>query len=169
MLTNLHSCKVRKLAFKIIHSMTIILPAWDAACKEAGMGMRRIPWDVSTRWNSTFDMVSFVVEYRTPVDALTDKHCLGLAAYALDEHEWLVLGQLCEVLKILKDATLFFSCGMPNLAMVIPAMDYIDEIFMTTMLDDTHLDPSIRAAVGLVKRTSTSTICSRTCLISTVL
>ncbi|KIK12157.1 hypothetical protein PISMIDRAFT_74981, partial [Pisolithus microcarpus 441] len=107
---------VHKLAFKIIHSMTIILPAWDAACKEVGMGVRRIPRDVLTHWNSTFDMVSFVVEYRTPVDALTDKRHLGLAAYALDEHEWLVLGQLC---KILKDATLFFLRGMPNLAMVI--------------------------------------------------
>ncbi|KIK20944.1 hypothetical protein PISMIDRAFT_46313, partial [Pisolithus microcarpus 441] len=37
--------------------------------------------------------------------------------------------------------------------MVILAMDYIDEIFMTTMLDNTHLDPSIRATVGLTKRT----------------
>ncbi|KIK14243.1 hypothetical protein PISMIDRAFT_35759, partial [Pisolithus microcarpus 441] len=35
----------------------------------------------------------------------------------------------------------------------VPAMDYIDEIFMTTMLDDTCLDPSIQAAVGLMKRT----------------
>ncbi|KIK19921.1 hypothetical protein PISMIDRAFT_106722, partial [Pisolithus microcarpus 441] len=135
--------KVRKLAFKIIHSMTIVLPAWDTACKEAGMGVRQILRDVSTCWNSTFDMVSFVVEYRTPVDALTDKCHLGLAAYALDEHEWLVLGQLYEVLKILKDTTLFFLHGMPNLAMVIPAMDYIDEIFMMAMLDDMHLDPSI--------------------------
>ncbi|KIK15264.1 hypothetical protein PISMIDRAFT_115423 [Pisolithus microcarpus 441] len=37
--------------------------------------------------------------------------------------------------------------------MVIPAMDYIDEIFTMTMLDDMRLDPSIRAAVGLAKRT----------------
>ncbi|KAI6107636.1 hypothetical protein EDD16DRAFT_1435952, partial [Pisolithus croceorrhizus] len=71
----------------------------------------------------------------------------------LNEHEWLVLGQLCKVLKILKDATLFFSHGMLNLAMVIPAMDYINEIFMTAMLDDMCLDPSIQAAVGLAKRT----------------
>ncbi|KAI6115873.1 hypothetical protein F5141DRAFT_961557, partial [Pisolithus sp. B1] len=32
--------KVCKLAFKIIHSMMIVLPTWDTACKEAGMGMR---------------------------------------------------------------------------------------------------------------------------------
>ncbi|KAI6115872.1 hypothetical protein F5141DRAFT_1001222, partial [Pisolithus sp. B1] len=71
----------------------------------------------------------------------------------LDKHEWLVLGQLCQVLKILKDTTLFFSHGTPNLAMVIPAMDYINEVFMTAMLDEMHLDPSIQATVGLMKRT----------------
>ncbi|KIK25276.1 hypothetical protein PISMIDRAFT_50784, partial [Pisolithus microcarpus 441] len=112
---------VCKLAFKIIHSMTILLPTWDTTCKEVGMGMRCILWDVLACWNSTFDMVSFIIEYSTPVEVLTDKHYLSLAAYALDEHEWLVLGQLCE---ILKDATLFFLHGTPNLAMVILAMDY---------------------------------------------
>ncbi|KAI5985181.1 hypothetical protein EDD15DRAFT_2113745, partial [Pisolithus albus] len=55
--------------------------------------------------------------------------------------------------QILKDATLFFSCGTPNLAMVIPAMDYIDKVFTTGMLDEERFDPSIRAAVGLTKKT----------------
>ncbi|KIK14985.1 hypothetical protein PISMIDRAFT_116020, partial [Pisolithus microcarpus 441] len=83
-------------------------------------------------WNSTFDMINFILEYQELVDAITDKQQLGLAVYALDEHEWVVLGQLCN---ILKDATLFFSCSTPNLMMVIPAMDYIDEVSMTRMLD----------------------------------
>ncbi|KAI6111133.1 hypothetical protein F5141DRAFT_1214637 [Pisolithus sp. B1] len=73
--------------------------------------------------------------------------------YALDEHEWVVLGQLHDVLKILKDATLFFSHGTPNLMMVIPAMDYIDEVFMTGMLDEEQFDPSICAAIRLTKKT----------------
>jgi len=37
--------------------------------------------------------------------------------------------------------------------MVIPAMDYIDEVFTTGMLGQQHFDPAIRAAVGLAKRT----------------
>ncbi|KIK13144.1 hypothetical protein PISMIDRAFT_78704, partial [Pisolithus microcarpus 441] len=37
--------------------------------------------------------------------------------------------------------------------MVIPAMDYINEVFMTGMLDEEWFDPSIRAAVGLAKKT----------------
>ena len=42
---------------------------------------------------------------------------------------------------------------MPNLAMVIPAMDYIDEVFTTGMLGQQCFDPAIHAAVGLAKRT----------------
>ncbi|KIM52767.1 hypothetical protein SCLCIDRAFT_140432 [Scleroderma citrinum Foug A] len=68
-------------------------------------------------------------------------------------HAWRVLEQLPDVLAVLKDATLFFSCGMPNLTMVIPAMDYIDEVFTTSMLDHTRFDPAIHAAIGLAKKT----------------
>ncbi|KIK13143.1 hypothetical protein PISMIDRAFT_119437, partial [Pisolithus microcarpus 441] len=95
--------KTRKLAFKIIHSTTILLPAWHATCKETGKKVKQIPRDVSTHWNSTFDMIDFILEYREPVDAITDKRRLGLATYALDEHEWVVLGQLCNVLKVSHD------------------------------------------------------------------
>ncbi|KIL61192.1 hypothetical protein M378DRAFT_48619, partial [Amanita muscaria Koide BX008] len=54
---------------------------------------------------------------------------------------------------ILKDATLYFSREMPNLAMVIPAMDYIDETFTNGILNKRKLDPAIRAAIGLAKKT----------------
>ncbi|KIK25258.1 hypothetical protein PISMIDRAFT_96993, partial [Pisolithus microcarpus 441] len=145
--------KICKLAFKIIYSTMILLPAWHATCKETGKKVKQILCDVLTCWNSTFNMINFILEYQEPVDAITDKQWLGLVVYALDEHEWVMLGQLHNVLKILKDATLFFSCGTPNLVMVIPAMDYIDEVFMTGMLDEGQFDPSIHAAVGLAKKT----------------
>ena len=54
---------------------------------------------------------------------------------------------------MLKDATLFFSCSTPNLVMVIPTMDYIDEVFTTGMLQRNMLDPAICATVGLAKKT----------------
>jgi len=55
--------------------------------------------------------------------------------------------------KILKDATLFFSRSTPNLATVIPAMDVIDERFSTDSLDRSGYDASIRASLGLAKKT----------------
>ena len=37
--------------------------------------------------------------------------------------------------------------------MVIPAMDYIDEAFTNGMLNKKNLDPAIRAAIGVAKKT----------------
>ena len=59
----------------------------------------------------------------------------------------------CDTLQILKDATLYFSHGTPNLAMVIPAMDYINEKFTNYLLMKDTLDPEIWAAIGLAKKT----------------
>ena len=47
-------------------------------------------------------MANFVVDYHVPVDAMVDKRKLGLGNYALDEHEWKVLGQLRDVLAVSK-------------------------------------------------------------------
>ena len=67
------SWKICKLAFKIIYSSTVLLPTWDTACQEAGLAVRRIPRDISTCWNLSFDMVDFVVIYRAPVNLITNK------------------------------------------------------------------------------------------------
>ncbi|KIM50707.1 hypothetical protein SCLCIDRAFT_144797, partial [Scleroderma citrinum Foug A] len=140
---------IRKLAFKIIHSTTIVLPAWDAACTELGLKQKRMPRDVSICWNSEFDMVDFRVLYDLVIELVMDKHRLGLGDFAIDEHKWELLRQLHNVLK---DVTLFFSRSTPNLVMVIPTMDYIDEVFTMGMLQRNTLDPAIRAAVGLAKK-----------------
>ena len=42
---------------------------------------------------------------------------------------------------------------MPNLTMVISAVDYVDEVFTTGMLDHNHFDPAIHTALGLAKNT----------------
>ncbi|RDX45197.1 hypothetical protein OH76DRAFT_1333383, partial [Lentinus brumalis] len=54
-------------------------------------------------------------------------------------------------LQVFKDATLFFSRGSPNIAMVIPAMDLIDNT-LTKAIRNENLDDAIRTAVGLAKR-----------------
>ncbi|KIM55496.1 hypothetical protein SCLCIDRAFT_30352 [Scleroderma citrinum Foug A] len=88
-------------------------------------------------------MADFIVDYHVPIEDITDKWRLGLTAYTLDNHEWELLGQLHDVLKILKDATLYFSRGTLNLAMVIPVMDYINEKFTNYLLMKDTLDPEI--------------------------
>jgi hypothetical protein len=53
---------------------------------------------------------------------------------------------------VLKDATLFFSRATPNLAMVIPTMDIINDR-LTAKANDPNISPAIRSALGLAKKT----------------
>ncbi|KIK80439.1 hypothetical protein PAXRUDRAFT_158694, partial [Paxillus rubicundulus Ve08.2h10] len=107
-----------KLAFKIIHFMTIILQAWQKNLSECHMTVSFMPRDVATHWNSTFDMLEYALKHWRAVNVVTQQHEPGLRKFELSYNEWLV---------ILKHATLFFSCSMQNLATVIPAMDHIDK------------------------------------------
>ncbi|KAF9219129.1 hypothetical protein BS17DRAFT_658061, partial [Gyrodon lividus] len=69
--------KIRKLAFKLIHSTTKLLPAWHTTLE--AMRMKKVtnmPCDVSTWWNSTLDMLD--LNHRQAVDSVTQDRALGL-------------------------------------------------------------------------------------------
>ena len=55
--------------------------------------------------------------------------------------------------QILKDATLYFSCGTPNLATVLPAMDHIDMVFTNATLWISKNHPAVHAAIQTAKHT----------------
>jgi hypothetical protein len=139
---------------------------------------RKMPRDVSTRWNSTYDMLDFAVGYQSAIDDMTGDKSTNLRKYELDDGEWKIAEQLRDTLRvrvsqtfkgpiwqinsqfeysryllqIFKDATLFFSRSTPCLAMVIPAMDHINETLTNNSLDH-KFEPSIRAALGIAKKT----------------
>jgi hypothetical protein len=54
--------------------------------------------------------------------------------------------------QVLKDATLFFSRSTPNLATIIPAMDFINDK-LTAHAHDRSLSPAIKASLELGKKT----------------
>jgi hypothetical protein len=45
-------------------------------------------------------MLDFAINYRKAIDAMTDKRKLGLGEYELDDHEWTLVMQLRDVLKV---------------------------------------------------------------------
>ncbi|KDQ49174.1 hypothetical protein JAAARDRAFT_201093 [Jaapia argillacea MUCL 33604] len=55
--------KVCQLAFAIIHSTNIALPAWRQACQTHRLPICLIPHDVVTRWDSTYTMMVFALKY----------------------------------------------------------------------------------------------------------
>ncbi|KAF8421126.1 hypothetical protein L210DRAFT_3344234, partial [Boletus edulis BED1] len=146
---------IRKLMYKLIHSTTKLLPAWRKILQVMELTVTNMPRDVSTRWNSTLEMLAYGLKHCKAVNSVTQDHALGLRKFELDNKEWDLLEQLHDVLKILKDATLYFLRGVngtPNLAAVIPAMDLIDEKLTTYSLDHKY-SPAIRAAISLAKQT----------------
>jgi hypothetical protein len=72
----------------MINSPTSLLPAWETAVKEARLDSRRMPHDVATRWNSTFDMLDFALRYCEAIDAITDKVRLGVDKLGLNNADW---------------------------------------------------------------------------------
>jgi hypothetical protein len=79
--------QLRKIAFKVINSSTLILPAWQEMLEELKMKDWIIPRDVATRWNSTYDMLRFALEYRKAIDILTADRNNDLRSYELSERE----------------------------------------------------------------------------------
>ena len=59
-----------------------------------------MPRDVSTRWNSTFDMLNFALDYRVPIDEITSTRDLNLRKYELRDEEWAITQNLRDTLKM---------------------------------------------------------------------
>ncbi|KAJ3749789.1 hypothetical protein EV360DRAFT_76163, partial [Lentinula raphanica] len=106
--------KARKIAFKIVNSPTGLLPHWHALQPNICI----LPRDVSTRWNSTYNMLYAFVEMKTYVTRLLDSMTNGLGEYQLEDDEWEAIAGLTVALK------------------VIPAMDAIDEALASGMVDN---------------------------------
>jgi hypothetical protein len=94
---------LRKVAFAVKNSTTIILLQWFAILQDLEISERMIPCDVTTRWNSTFDMFDFAVEHVTAISAInsiTSNRDMKLRQYELSKDGWDVAHQLRDVLKV---------------------------------------------------------------------
>ncbi|KAE9391422.1 hypothetical protein BT96DRAFT_764932, partial [Gymnopus androsaceus JB14] len=94
------------LAFAIVHSTTIALPAWYTACSDYDLPARLIPRDVATQWNSTYDMLVVASKYSAVINKITADKSLKLRKFELSDEQWKIVGNL---IHIFKKATLLFS------------------------------------------------------------
>jgi hypothetical protein len=92
--------QLRGLSLAIKNSSMIVLPKWYEVLETLSLKPRMMPRDVSTRWNSTYDMVEFAIEYCTALDTLTADRDMNLRKFELSKKEWGLVTELCEVLKV---------------------------------------------------------------------
>jgi hypothetical protein len=59
-----------------------------------------MPRDVTTRWNSTYDMLDFSTEYWAALDIMTADRDMNLRKFELSKKEWDMVTELCEVLRV---------------------------------------------------------------------
>ncbi|KIL63648.1 hypothetical protein M378DRAFT_79408, partial [Amanita muscaria Koide BX008] len=127
-----------------------LLPCWLEICQEQRLKVRVMPRDVKTCWNSTYDMLVFAIEYQRVIDQIAGECDSNLCDYEVQRNEWTVARELRDVFK---DATLFFSReAAPNLPMVIPAMDHINEVLETTAVS-TNFSTAVTSALDVGKCT----------------
>ncbi|KAG2359092.1 hypothetical protein BDR07DRAFT_1215337, partial [Suillus spraguei] len=135
------------LSFAVIHSTTLLLPAWQWACGASHLKEKLMPRDVATRWNSTYDMLVFALQYQVPIDRITsDKSLKRAKKYELDDNEWKIVADL---IAQYKKATLFFSQDSATIAAVTPAMDKLDSKLNKQTKEAYH--PAVVSAMQLAK------------------
>jgi hypothetical protein len=66
------------------------------------MGLKELtmPRDVATRWNSTYEMLSFALKHREALTRMTSEKDNGLREYELTRNEWALAEELEQVLKV---------------------------------------------------------------------
>ena len=90
----------------IKNSSTLILPHWKEAIKELtptseeNLTVHKMPWDICTQWNSTYNMLKFAYKYQKVVNKITSKWSLKLRKYELSEGKWDLVKELWDCLKV---------------------------------------------------------------------
>jgi hypothetical protein len=77
---------------------TIILPQWYEVLESLSLEPRMMPCDVSTRWNSTYNMLEFAAKYHVALNIMTADCDMKLCKFELSKKEWGMATELCEVL-----------------------------------------------------------------------
>ena len=64
------------------------------------LGLRMMPRDVATRWNSTYEMLDFAYKYRQAYNEITANRNMNMRAYELSNEDWEIVKDLASVLKV---------------------------------------------------------------------
>jgi hypothetical protein len=139
--------KLRKL-IKKIRGSTQMMEKFDHICASNKIPTLKVIIDVSTRWNSTFDMSVRAMNLK---GALIDicNHVKKFKKYELSETEWRYIGVISQVMEPLKEVTKLFSAdSVSTLGQLIPVfnalMDHFEDLGDSS--EDERIKKACRAA-----------------------
>jgi hypothetical protein len=102
--------QLRKAAYAIKNSTTIILPEWFAVLdrmatlsKSQGkkpLSKRMLPRDVATCWNYTYEMLNFAYTYHDAYNELCANREMKMRKFEIEDNEWEIVRQLADILKV---------------------------------------------------------------------
>jgi phage-related protein len=73
---------------------------WFQTLEKLKLDEQKMPCDVTTRWNLTFDMLVFALQYWKAINDITGNKTASLHNYELSEEEGRIAQQLCDTLKV---------------------------------------------------------------------
>jgi len=99
------------VAFAIKNSSTRILPQWWEVLSEFNLKMKMMPWNITTRWNFSFDMLNFALDYWQAINTIINEKKMKLRQYKLLDKDWKIVRQPCDVIKVMSLPICFTNCG----------------------------------------------------------
>ena len=73
---------------------------WFATLQKLGLEVAKIPCDVRTRWNSTYYMLEFALQYCAAIDDIAGNKTANLHCYELNDKEWKIAEELSKTLSV---------------------------------------------------------------------
>ena len=95
--------QLRGASLAIKNSSTIVLPKWYKVLETLSLKPCMMPRDVSTHWNSMYNMVEFAIEYYDALNIMMADCDMNLHKFELSKKEWGMVTELCEVLRVCFD------------------------------------------------------------------
>jgi hypothetical protein len=68
--------------------------------KNLKVSERLMPRDITTQWNSTFDMLDFAITHRKALDLMTEDRANGLQDFELNDADWKIAQELQDALRV---------------------------------------------------------------------
>jgi len=108
---------VKLLIIKFKNALTHVVSTQErkqrfrSLCVEYGLDKLKVPWDIDTRWNSTYRLLNRCIPYKAVIGEFLRSSTPEALQLELTNGEWEQLQRLCNFLGIFFTATVQLSCS----------------------------------------------------------